>query len=198
MARITKPVEERRQEIIATARKLFIKNGFDTTQTADIAKNINVASGLVYHYFKTKTALLYAVIDQIAEEELTSKVERLCESNLSVVERLSLLLEQRPDLSKYGKLTPSFVREPAIIEYCQGKMVESMKPLLLSLIEEGNADGSWNCEYPQETTMFILRGYGGFFNYDTEKSKFKGDINVLTKLILQTLGISQLNNKPKG
>ncbi|MDR1639691.1 MAG: hypothetical protein LBT59_08360, partial [Clostridiales bacterium] len=35
MARVSKPVEERKQEIIDTAKALFIENGFDKTQVAE-------------------------------------------------------------------------------------------------------------------------------------------------------------------
>ena len=34
-------------------------------------------------------------------------------------------------------------------------------PLPISLIEKGNAGGSWNCAYPKETAVFILQGFAG-------------------------------------
>jgi hypothetical protein len=38
-------------------------------------------------------------------------------------------------------------------------MTASKMPLLQSLIEQGNADGSWNCEYPEETAKYLrMRG----------------------------------------
>ena len=68
MARITKPPEERRKEFVDTAREFFIENGYEKTQMIDITKKLNVAAGTIYHYFKSKTELLYAVIDEETDE----------------------------------------------------------------------------------------------------------------------------------
>lgn len=44
--RISKEPEERKQEILETAIKLFSVNGFEKTSISDIAKEIGIAQGL--------------------------------------------------------------------------------------------------------------------------------------------------------
>lgn len=66
--RITKELEERRQEILDTAMRLFYEKGYEKTSIADIAKAIGVAQGLCYRYFPSKEALFDCAIDQYAEE----------------------------------------------------------------------------------------------------------------------------------
>ena len=66
--RITKEPEERKQEILDTAMRIFYEKGYEKTSITDIAKAIGVAQGLCYRYFPSKEALFDSAIDQYAEE----------------------------------------------------------------------------------------------------------------------------------
>ncbi len=48
--------------------KLFAKQSFHTTSISQIAEAANVSKGLMYNYFKSKEALLLAIIHQASEE----------------------------------------------------------------------------------------------------------------------------------
>lgn len=54
--------QERRKQLIDTALKLFAEKGVDHTSVKDIATEAGVAQGLLYHYFRSKDELLYAII----------------------------------------------------------------------------------------------------------------------------------------
>jgi AcrR family transcriptional regulator len=53
---------QRRDEIMAAAKKVFARNGFHATTIADIAKEANLAYGSVYQYFDSKDDLFYALM----------------------------------------------------------------------------------------------------------------------------------------
>jgi len=53
----------RREQILKTALKLFAERGFDATSTRQIAKEVGVAEGLIFHYFPTKASLLTAILE---------------------------------------------------------------------------------------------------------------------------------------
>lgn len=62
---------ERRDAILAAARKVFAQQGYEGATVADIAKEAGVASGTVYLYYESKTDLfaalnlqLFALINQ--------------------------------------------------------------------------------------------------------------------------------------
>ena len=190
MARITKAVEERRQEIIDIAREFFIENGFDKTQMADISKKMGVAQGLVYHYFKSKTEIYYAVIDSIVEEKMQIAKRVLSGMEGSALDKIKALSASHQPFDDNEELITRLVSDPAIIEYSKRKMSTSFIPLLLSLIEQGNADGSFNCKYPKETAMFILQGMTGIAtelsSYPQEKENI---ITASTDIIFRVLGI---------
>ena len=64
--RITKEPEERKQEILDTAMRLFNEKGYEKTSIADIANAIGIAQGLCYRYFPSKEALFDSAVEQYA------------------------------------------------------------------------------------------------------------------------------------
>ena len=54
----------RRVELIHAAARLFRQKGFDATSTRDIAAAVGMHSGSPFYHFKSKGALLYAVMDE--------------------------------------------------------------------------------------------------------------------------------------
>lgn len=53
----------RRQELLNAAARLFRRKGFDATSTRDIAAAVGMRSGSPFYHFKSKVALLYAVME---------------------------------------------------------------------------------------------------------------------------------------
>jgi len=62
----------RRRELIVGAAKLFRRKGFAATSTRDIAAAAGMQSGSPFYHFKSKQALLFAVMD----EGMRSALER--------------------------------------------------------------------------------------------------------------------------
>lgn len=56
--------EARRLQIIDAALNLFAQHGYAGTSTKQIAQEVGVTEGLIFHYFPTKTDLLLAVARQ--------------------------------------------------------------------------------------------------------------------------------------
>lgn len=59
--RETKASDERRQEFMDAAEKLFKKNGIVDTTVNNIVKEVDVAKGLFYYYFKSKDDVIDAI-----------------------------------------------------------------------------------------------------------------------------------------
>lgn len=57
-----------RDQIITTARELFMKQGYVATSTRQIAAILNVSQPAIYHHFKNKEAIFIIVISQFALE----------------------------------------------------------------------------------------------------------------------------------
>jgi len=54
----------RRLALVAGAARLFRRKGFDATSTRDIAAAVGMQSGSPFYHFKSKGALLYAVMEE--------------------------------------------------------------------------------------------------------------------------------------
>lgn len=54
----------RRVELVNSAARLFRRKGFDGTSTRDIAAAVGMHSGSPFYHFKSKGALLYAVMEE--------------------------------------------------------------------------------------------------------------------------------------
>jgi AcrR family transcriptional regulator len=54
--------DERRQQILACARRLFSERNYSSVSTSEIARDAGVARGLLHHYFGTKRDLYLEVV----------------------------------------------------------------------------------------------------------------------------------------
>lgn len=54
----------RRQQLLSSAAKLFRRKGFGATSTRDIAAAVGMQSGSPFYHFKSKGALLFAVMEE--------------------------------------------------------------------------------------------------------------------------------------
>ena len=57
----SKNTEERKQEFVDAAEKLFKENGIMDTTVNNIVKELDVAKGLFYYYFKSKDDVIDAI-----------------------------------------------------------------------------------------------------------------------------------------
>jgi len=60
----TSAVEDKRQQLLWAAVRVFARKGFHASRVGDIAEEAGVAHGLLYHYFKSKDQVLEAVFQE--------------------------------------------------------------------------------------------------------------------------------------
>ena len=83
-----KLVEERREQIVKAATKLFSEQGYYLTTIQDIAREAGISVGLIYQYFKDKDDVLFLTLKLVLEtyekvipaaiEGAEHPLERLC------------------------------------------------------------------------------------------------------------------------
>ncbi len=69
------PKAEKRAELVAVARELFLEEGYEATSVSRVAKGASVAPNTVYWYFEDKDALFIAVLDELFAEDLAAYAE---------------------------------------------------------------------------------------------------------------------------
>src|SRR5579883_1824372 len=63
MPRTPKVVEDRREQIIDAAMRVFAQKGFTKSTNKDVAREAGITPGLIYYYFESKETLLKAVLE---------------------------------------------------------------------------------------------------------------------------------------
>ena len=71
---------------------MFEEKGYEATQISDITNKMGVAHGLVYHYVKSKSELLDAVVEEWAKEILAEIIVLMKDNTLSAVDRLEKMV----------------------------------------------------------------------------------------------------------
>ena len=58
------PPEKRRQQLLRSASRLFLKHGYRGTTTEQIARNAYLTKGALYHHFKNKEEILFELLEE--------------------------------------------------------------------------------------------------------------------------------------
>ena len=158
--RIVKEYEERRKEILETAERLFITKGYTKTTVNDILKEIGIAKGTFYHYFKSKEEVMDEIIMRIIKEDVAKAKVIVSNPNIPVLEKLfRVLIEQSP---KSGDVKDKMIEQfhqPNNAEMHQKSLVQSiihLSPVLTEILEQGIEEGIFSTSYPQETIELLL------------------------------------------
>ena len=61
---------ERREEILATARRLFAERGYEAVSASEVAREAGVTLGLLDHYFGSKRGLFIALVARLGPQIL--------------------------------------------------------------------------------------------------------------------------------
>ncbi|MCU5098260.1 TetR/AcrR family transcriptional regulator [Bacillus wiedmannii] len=158
--RIVKEYEERRKEILETAERLFITKGYTKTTVNDILKEIGIAKGTFYHYFKSKEEVMDEIIMRIIKDDVAKAKAIVSNPNISVLEKLfRVLMAQSP---KSGDVKDKMIEQfhqPNNAEMHQKSIVQSiihLSPVLAEILEQGIDEGIFSTPYPQETIELLL------------------------------------------
>ena len=91
--RNVKDPEERKQELINIASRLFERDGYEKVSVRDILAEVNGAPGMFYYYFKSKEDIFLACMETYFEEKLKNKLDILQNKEIDYEERIKILRE---------------------------------------------------------------------------------------------------------
>ena len=167
-----------REKILNTATQLFIQKGSEKTSMQDIAQTAGISKGAIYHHFKSKDEIVFAVMrsrQELMEEEMKQWLKAT--ENLTGREQLQTILKSNLE-SQTARATDGIVGE---YEKDAGFILTIMRdnlrigaPLVSDIIKKGMADGSLQPQYPEEAAeVFLLLVnfwmHGTVFESDPEK-----------------------------
>ena len=91
--RHTRSREEKTEELVSIALRIFLEKGYDGTTMASIGKEAGIATNVVHWYFSSKDQLFVAALESYQSESLDELMERPLESKPGADDR-QLLVER--------------------------------------------------------------------------------------------------------
>lgn len=157
--RIVKEAEERKEEILDVAEKLFATKGFDHTSTNDILEGVGIARGTLYYHFCSKEEILDGVIERLTKRLIAEAALIIRDHSLSFLERLTKAVMSLNVDSQLGLEVLEQVHRPqnALMHQKMQKMLlAGIDPLLTELVEEGNSQGICHTKHPNDAVEMTM------------------------------------------
>ena len=157
--RIVKEAEERRNEILDVAERLFGTKGFDGTSTTDILNEIGIARGTLYYHFKSKEDILDALIERMTGSLVAKASEIAGKKDVPVLQRLTQMMLALNVNGKLGQEIMEQVHKPQnalMHQKMQQRLLAGVRPVIAALIEEGITQGICRTDYPAEVAEMTL------------------------------------------
>jgi AcrR family transcriptional regulator len=146
MARTPKVVEDRREQILDAAMRVFSQKGFTKATNKDVAREAGITPGLIYYYFESKEALLANILEERSPIKLMRSIPQeifalppevflrmLVQRILSIVESESIVLLLR-------MLLPEVIHNPETGQIVIGffkRVMEFLGSYFKTKVEEG-------------------------------------------------------------
>lgn len=193
---MAKTKEERRNEIIETAGKLFEEKGYEQTQVQDIVNEIGVAKGLFYYYFKSKDEVMEELADRYADA-IIDAVNKLIYKDISTFDKINRIFQIFIDSAE--KKSGIFmgilkVKNGITHERIFFNVGKKMVPLVTELILSGNDNGECNCSDPKFITEFLVSGLFNIMNQISPDEKIdylKEKLPTIKTMILKLYNFAE-------
>lgn len=160
------PSEKTRLILLAAAKRVFIKNGYDGATMSDIAVESGKGRRTLYMYYENKLEIYEDVINH----ELQSIIDALTEiynkdipPQQKIVEvvygRMTILKET---VYRNGTLRSGFFRDIWTVEHFRKEFDRKENKILMNIILEGKAMGIFDVQHASLTATFLQYCMRGF------------------------------------
>ena len=181
--RIVKDAEERRNEILDVAERLFCTKGFDNASTNDILTEIGIARGTLYYHFKSKEDILDAMIERLTNQMVEKASVIALDESIPVLERLTgTMLSLNVD-NELGHMVMEQVHRPQnalMHQKLEHMLLGRVNRLITRITEDGIRQGIMHTDYPAEAVeMLMTYSYTAFdslnqYSEEEEQRKIMG------------------------
>lgn len=191
--RIIKEYDERKNEILDVAERLFHEKGYQKCTVNDILKEVAIAKGTFYYYFKSKEEVMDAIVSRYTDIVISRVEDVLKKDDISPEEKLlhaflAMRINSQIDsdmLDEMHKTENALLHQKTL-----NHIVTAMAPDLVKIIEEGIEKKVWSCRYPLQYMQIFLAASltltdEGIFELDadSQRSVMAALISMLEKML---------------
>jgi AcrR family transcriptional regulator len=156
----------RRDAFIDSAIRLVQTRGYAQLSIQDVIEDVGASKGAFFHYFGSKEALLAAVVDRMVLAATSAVAPIAADPGLTALQKLHGVFagiaqwkraqpELRPDTVTELVRTWYSDENTIVVERMRAAVAGRLTPLLLEILREGAADGSFSLASPEGTAGVI-------------------------------------------
>ncbi|HEX9092651.1 MAG TPA: TetR/AcrR family transcriptional regulator [Coriobacteriia bacterium] len=195
MARIAKPREERREELLDAATRLFADRGVADTAVSDIVAAVSVSQGTFYWYFESKEAVVDAVVERVSRR-IVAGVEAIAGGDAPAVDKLLRMRDVLLSIVEQDReLLEFFHREgnEAFHDRVSRESVRRLVPAFERVIEQGVGEGSFHIKHTDDAPRFLaaLLDVTDPFDVFAEPERLGHHVEAVTEFALRGLGCDE-------
>ena len=155
MSRTLKIGEDRREQIMDAAMRVFAQKGFARATNRDVAREAGITTGLIYYYFKSKEDLLRAALEERSPVQVTTHIT-------------PEMLEQPPDV-----LLPLLLMR--VLNRVEGEQFVSMIRVLLPEMLHGATEVA-----PIALSFFqrVIAFFSNYLKVQATRGSVRADLDV--------------------
>jgi len=139
--------QERKDQILEAATKVFTQRGFAEARMDDIVSESGLSKGALYWYFDSKDAIIISLLDRVFDWE-TANLLKILETEVSAEQKITAVVEVTiQDLNKMKPLMPIFfdfwslsLRKKTInlaIKHYYQRFLDILEPIIQHGIDQG-------------------------------------------------------------
>jgi AcrR family transcriptional regulator len=158
---------ERQEQILDAAEKVFSERGLSGARMDDIVNESGLSKGALYWYYKSKHAVILALMERVLEREL-KQATKLVDSSGTSGERLQILMRiTLSDIAGLGRLLPlayeflAMASRRKAVRQAMAEYYQRYAALLSAIIQQGIDSGEFaelDVEQAALSTIAMLEG----------------------------------------
>jgi AcrR family transcriptional regulator len=188
--------EERQKQILEAAIREFARHGFHAARMEDIARESGLSKGAVYLYYKSKDAIIAALLRTLFAWELRG-TRAIVNGGGTASERLMVITHMFADeLDRMVVAMPIFLefyavafRQSSVREHLV-QMYEQFRAPLSTLIQQGIANGEFRAVEPDEVALTftaLIEGLTLLWAMNPRGMAWRAQAEAATRLLLDGL-----------
>ena len=196
--------QRRKQQIIDTAKEMFMTQGFQSSHIGQVCDKLNIARGTVYQYFGNKREILYAVLDDV--EEHVNDIFDIDDFGEYMKSNPSKEAAEQFVMERITKCVRTLIGEPILIKLIfkeiQGiddevmvrvqKFLDNVSKIIAREIEEVRNRGHYRRTINPDVVTTIMLGGVLFIVHDAEIHKrdplAKETVNSVVDTLINGIG----------
>jgi AcrR family transcriptional regulator len=154
----------KREAFVDAAIRLVQRKGYEQLSVQGVIEEVGASRGAFFHYFESKAALLAAIVDRMVEAATSAVAPIAVDPDLTAPQKLQRIFagiaqwksvqpELQPDAVADLVRTWYSDENTIVIERMRVAVASRITPLLVTVLREGAADGSFSVTSPEGTAI---------------------------------------------